>query len=181
MLRVPHYLVTSVVCDHGCMAPPDKVQHHKPSSGDPVIDAVLGTAHLMRETTNVELQTCGLSLWTFKALRALDELGPTRSVDLSDRLGIAARTVTGAVDALEADGLVERQPHPTDRRAHLLVVTQRGRERLADATQVHQSLVKSAGGALTPADREQLLRLVNALGDAFADARRSASADRASR
>lgn len=38
------------------------------------------------------------------------------------------RNVTGLVDALEEYDLVERQPHPTDRRAFLVGLTDQGEE-----------------------------------------------------
>src|SRR6478735_88378 len=141
----------------------------RPDTGDAVVDAVLGTGNRIREGINVELAACGLSLWTFKALRKLDALGPSRSVDLGDALCIAARTVTGAVDALEAEGLVERQPHPADRRAHLLVLTPAGRERLATARAIHQRYIARARTALTEEQRDTLLGLVNQLDAAFQD------------
>jgi DNA-binding MarR family transcriptional regulator len=139
-----------------------------PSSGDPLVDAVVTTANEMRVRTNHDLQSCGLSLWTFKALRALDELGPSRSVDLAQRLRIAPRTVTGAVDALERDHLVERQSHPSDRRAHLLVVTPRGRKRLAEAVAVYEGLMGSATAAFDDHERAVALELLGRLSRTFA-------------
>jgi DNA-binding MarR family transcriptional regulator len=41
-----------------------------------------------------------------------------------------------AVDALEGEGLVERRPDPTDRRARIVVPTDAGRELLAQAEEV---------------------------------------------
>jgi DNA-binding MarR family transcriptional regulator len=38
---------------------------------------------------------------------------------------VTPRAVTGLVDALVADGLVTREPHPTDRRATLVTLTSR--------------------------------------------------------
>jgi DNA-binding MarR family transcriptional regulator len=43
---------------------------------------------------------------------------------------VTARNVTGLVDALEHDGLVERLPYPNDRRASLVRLTPAG-ERLS--------------------------------------------------
>ena len=39
---------------------------------------------------------------------------------------MTARNVTGLIDALEHDGLVERLPHPSDRRATLVRLTVAG-------------------------------------------------------
>jgi DNA-binding MarR family transcriptional regulator len=41
---------------------------------------------------------------------------PWRLLDLSGELSVTARNVTGLVDALQRDGLVERLLHPNDRR-----------------------------------------------------------------
>ncbi len=42
-------------------------------------------------------------------------------------LGLATSTMTGLSDRLEADQLVRRHPHPTDRRLLLLKATPKGR------------------------------------------------------
>jgi DNA-binding MarR family transcriptional regulator len=49
-------------------------------------------------------------------------------------LQVHPTSVTSAVDRLEAQGFVKRQPHPTDRRAVLAAITQAGRARGLAAT-----------------------------------------------
>ncbi|MFD0506250.1 MarR family winged helix-turn-helix transcriptional regulator [Streptomyces chiangmaiensis] len=53
--------------------------------------------------------------------------GPMTQRDLARQLRVTPRNVTGLLDALEGDGLVERGPHPTDRRATLVSLTAQGR------------------------------------------------------
>ncbi|AXK37073.1 MarR family transcriptional regulator [Streptomyces armeniacus] len=53
--------------------------------------------------------------------------GPMTQRALATRLRVTPRNVTGLLDALEADELVVRGPHPTDRRALLVSLTERGR------------------------------------------------------
>jgi DNA-binding MarR family transcriptional regulator len=48
--------------------------------------------------------------------------------ELADALKVTPRNVTGLVDALAADDYLRRTPHPTDRRATLVELTDRGRE-----------------------------------------------------
>jgi len=75
----------------------------------------------------VDGQSCGgLSYLRLHVLGTLASRGPTMMRDLADQLGISARNTTALVDALEEAGLVERQPHPTDRRATLVRVTEGG-------------------------------------------------------
>src|SRR5690606_40003864 len=49
-------------------------------------------------------------------------------------------SVTNIVDRLEADGLVKRVPHPSDRRATLVEITEPGRQRLQAATEAVTSI-----------------------------------------
>src|SRR3990170_8366073 len=59
-------------------------------------------------------------------LRLLYELhcnGPRKMADLADRLGVTPRNVTALVDGLEAESLVRRAPHPTDRRITMVELT----------------------------------------------------------
>ena len=52
----------------------------------------------------------------------------------SDRLQVHVTSVTHAIRRLEADGLVERIPHPTDGRTTLVRLTDLGRSTVEDAT-----------------------------------------------
>jgi DNA-binding MarR family transcriptional regulator len=78
---------------------------------------------------------------------------------LAERLGIDASYVTTIADQLEERGLIERQPHPSDRRVKSLALTPEGRrlrEELAAALWTEVPLLD----ALTPAEREELRRLL---------------------
>src|SRR6266536_3060227 len=50
------------------------------------------------------------------------------------RLAIDRTTMVALLDALEAKGLVERHPHPGDRRRNLVELTARGRQVLDEGT-----------------------------------------------
>lgn len=60
-------------------------------------------------------------LWTL-----LDNGSMTQRA-LAERRGVTPRNVTGLLDALEMDGLIARGAHPTDRRATLVSLTEKGR------------------------------------------------------
>lgn len=60
------------------------------------------------------------------ALRRLDPEQPMPMSDLAGILGCDASNVTGIVDRLEARGLLERRPHPGDRRVKNVAVTGTG-------------------------------------------------------
>jgi DNA-binding MarR family transcriptional regulator len=51
---------------------------------------------------------------------------PIKLSDLATKLRCDNSNVTGIADRLEAAGLAERRPHPTDRRVKTLVLTEHG-------------------------------------------------------
>jgi DNA-binding MarR family transcriptional regulator len=73
----------------------------------------------------------GLTLARAELLWRLRQRGPATQRELSEDLRCTPRNVTGLVDALEAAGLVERRPHPTDRRATLVTLTDVGSQMAA--------------------------------------------------
>ncbi len=52
--------------------------------------------------------------------------GSLAMADLAASMGVSARNITGLVDHLEKDGLVERVPDPNDRRSVLARLTEAG-------------------------------------------------------
>lgn len=61
------------------------------------------------------------------------ERGGTRIGVLAERARMTNQSMGYLVDALESRGYVERRPDPKDRRAALVVITDRGREQIAAA------------------------------------------------
>ncbi|PSL51791.1 DNA-binding MarR family transcriptional regulator [Saccharothrix carnea] len=81
--------------------------------------------------------------------------------ELAARAGLDPSTVSRAVAALVAHGLVERRADPADGRASILVVTERGRAALADAREFYDRLL---GRALADWSTEEVEALTTALG-----------------
>jgi DNA-binding MarR family transcriptional regulator len=92
--------------------------------------------------------------------------GPQIMCDLGEDLGVTARQVTNLVDAMEAEGVVRRAAHPTDRRATVIEITCQG---MAQAEQFygpyHEKLL-AVYRELPEADQRELLRLLQTLTDA---------------
>ena len=79
-------------------------------------------------TTDVDgavSEVTGLSFGKMRALRRI-AAKPMAMGELAALLGMDPPNLTAVVDDLERAGLVERQPHPTDRRAKLVVATAAG-------------------------------------------------------
>lgn len=77
-------------------------------------------------------EALGLSFARVRALRRL-AVQPHTLRGLADRLGADPPYVTLIVDDLEERGLVQRTPHPEDRRAKLVQLTAAGRSAAARA------------------------------------------------
>jgi DNA-binding MarR family transcriptional regulator len=60
---------------------------------------------------------------------------------IGSRLQVHATSVTNAVDRLEAHGLIQRVPHPTDRRTTLAEILPAGRDLALEATEAVNSAV----------------------------------------
>ncbi|WP_242893065.1 MarR family winged helix-turn-helix transcriptional regulator [Actinomadura litoris] len=69
----------------------------------------------------------GLTPTQVVALRELSE--PITARELADRMSCEASNATFVLDRLEEQRLVERRPHPTDRRAKRIVLTPAGERR----------------------------------------------------
>ena len=73
-------------------------------------------------------------------LNFLGEEDRILSRSLGQKLQISSATMTGILDRLEKMDLVERQPHPDDRRAILICLTEQGR---SCAKELHSIMVKA--------------------------------------
>jgi hypothetical protein len=71
--------------------------------------------------------------------------------------------MTNRLDRLEAMGLVEREPDPSDRRGRLVVLTDRGRALVDSAVVDHLENEQRLLGALDDDEREQLAGLLRKL------------------
>lgn len=118
----------------------------------------------------------GASMSRTKLLFYLEhKLGEARAADIADFYSLAPRTVTDAVDALERDGLLRREPDAKDRRVKRLFVTDAGRVAIAATEPVRRQLVEQIYGTLAIDQREQFRVILDQLEIAIAaeEARRT--------
>jgi DNA-binding MarR family transcriptional regulator len=76
------------------------------------------------------LQDAGFDDWTLAQCRVFQRVAPegSRLTDLADQAQMTKQSVSVMVDQLERLGYVRRVPDPTDGRARLIVIEQRGRQ-----------------------------------------------------
>jgi DNA-binding MarR family transcriptional regulator len=121
--------------------------------------------HRMFRAVNDEMSACGLSMARTKVLSRLRDQGPSRQSVLAVDLGLAPHSITDIVDGLERQGLAERRPDATDRRAKLVAITAAGEACLAIAHATRERILKQIFGALSQEDRATFLRLLDTLDD----------------
>ncbi|MGW6932679.1 MarR family winged helix-turn-helix transcriptional regulator [Lentzea sp. NPDC054927] len=68
----------------------------------------LTTAAQVRKAVDEHMALEGVSLARTKVLQVLARLGPVKQTQLAAELGMAARSITQAVEAMARDGLVRR-------------------------------------------------------------------------
>jgi DNA-binding MarR family transcriptional regulator len=100
----------------------------------------------------------GLSASAFQTLAILDGAGEALPGHvIATRLIVSSASMTSLVDTLERRGLVERRPHPTDRRKVLIALTANGQRIVDQHLPVIHAVINRAISTLTESDRAHLL------------------------
>lgn len=83
--------------------------------------------------------------------------------ELSRRMMVTGGNVTGITDQLQEEGLVSREPLPSDRRAYLIRLTPAGRTAFSQMAQAHETWIESLFAGLGKDDRRALFALLGRL------------------
>ncbi|HEY4456470.1 MAG TPA: MarR family transcriptional regulator [Pseudonocardiaceae bacterium] len=107
-----------------------------PSGVMAAVTSVMRVQQILQSAVDGALRPHGLTFARYEALVLLyfSRKGSLPMRVMGQRLQLHPTSVTNIVDRLEADGLVKRIPHPTDRRTTLVEITDEGRARRAEAT-----------------------------------------------
>ena len=106
------------------------------ADGMVAVTSVMRAHQILLARVESALRPYDLSFSRFELLRllAFSRTGALPITKASDRLQVHVTSVTHAIRRLEADGLVQRMPHPTDGRTTLVAITDLGRSTVEDAT-----------------------------------------------
>jgi len=152
-----------------------KQLHNKQHSSSQVdagaaLERLFELAVLLADGMDRELAQRALTRARAGVLWHLSRHGPVTQRALSQALRCSPRNVTGLLDALEAAELVTRDPHPTDRRAVLVSLTEAGSAAvarlLAQRQQAAASLLGDLPGAEVAAFVATLDKVLGRLGSA---------------
>ncbi|HUO41297.1 MAG TPA: MarR family transcriptional regulator [Mycobacterium sp.] len=106
------------------------------AEGMVAVTSVMRAHQILLARVENALRPYDLSFSRFEVLRllAFSRTGALPITKASDRLQVHVTSVTHAIRRLEAAGLVERLPHPTDGRTTLVRITDAGRSIVEQAT-----------------------------------------------
>jgi DNA-binding MarR family transcriptional regulator len=119
---------------------------------------VVEVARLLRRRYDRALDRAGLGL-THAEARTLALIGHVpgrRQAALAEALNIEPMSLTGALDRLEAGGLVLRRPDPADRRAKLVATTAAAAPVLKRVAAVAETVIAEATTGLADAEIEAM-------------------------
>lgn len=110
------------------------------TDGVHVFDRLLEIALLIQQDMSRELGPAGLTAARTHLLWEVHHRGPSTQQALAAALQVSPRNVTGLVDAVEKGGFARREPHPTDRRAILVTLTDRGTRAMTDMAESRRQI-----------------------------------------
>jgi DNA-binding MarR family transcriptional regulator len=109
------------------------------------------------------LATHGLTMWGYVVLSALDRGAMRTQSALAEAINADKTRIIRTLDDLQADGYIERNPDPDDRRVRLLAITAAGRK-VKDAAQADiQRGEERWLGQLSADERRVFLRVLRRL------------------
>lgn len=128
------------------------------------VDQVLELVVLLNRDMQLSFERDGLTeararlLWVLRG-------GPVTQRELADALAVTPRNVTGLVDGLVATGYVARAPHPTDRRAVLVTLTDAGSTLLTSMVEGYAEMHDLLFGGLSERQLRDLRRSLAIVND----------------
>jgi len=105
----------------------------------------------------------GLTLAQFDVLVQLQREEGITQQQLADRLLVTKGNVTGLIDRLEREKLVERRSDSEDRRSNLLYLTDSGSAQILQILPEHKTQLRTLMDILSREKQEQLLTLLQEL------------------
>jgi len=117
------------------------------------------------------LSSLGTRHGRFVLLMLLHKHGPGEMTpaELAGKTGVTRATISGLLDGLAKDGLVERRPDPQDRRITRLFLTEAGDQLLERVRPIYSEWFTSVISPLTEDERKQLVFILQKLQQRLAE------------
>jgi len=115
-----------------------------------------GAGRSLAEAERPVLERHGLSMWQYVVLSALAAGAAPSQLVLAQQIRYDKTRLIGLLDALEAEGLVVRDPDPSDRRARVVRLTREGVRRHATVRTAIREVEDAKLAGLAPEARRLL-------------------------
>lgn len=132
---------------------------------DRIVETLVYLYAESRRVTKSEARARGLTGPQLSVLKILEATGDLSLTELSERMSAKNSTITGIVDRMERDGLVERERSSIDRRVVRIRATEAGRAIARSVPVTAMEILAAALGALSEVDRRDLHRILLAMAD----------------
>ena len=106
-------------------------------------------------------KSTGLSMPQFSILMQLHHKGACGLSEISERFEVSPAAASQLVDKLVQSGYIQREEDPSDRRAKLLNLTEKGRELIRQGIDERYRWVEELAGRLTAEERMQVSEALN--------------------
>ncbi len=130
---------------------------------DRIIEAVVYLYTEARRVTKEVARERGLTGPQISAIKILESFGDISLSELSDRMSARNSTITGLVDRMERNGLVERIRSAEDRRVTLIRLTPEGARIAREIPVDSMQILGAALDSLSRRDRHELRRILVSL------------------
>ena len=90
--------------------------------------------------------------------------------ELSSRMMVSNGNVTGLVERLVSDGLIDRRAAPKDRRSQIVSLTAEGRRAFRTMARTHENWIAEIFGELSASDIDMLMKMLAMAKTSTADA-----------
>ncbi|WP_421782034.1 MarR family winged helix-turn-helix transcriptional regulator [Kiloniella litopenaei] len=117
-------------------------------------------ARLFFQGLRDEIAPLGIAPAQFMTLLELWKADDLTQKDLVERLDVEQATMANTITRMERDGLIERRPMPTDKRAKAIVATAKAKAIQKDAMDAAMKVNRSFLEVLSPEEQTQLLDLM---------------------
>lgn len=134
-------------------------------SGHELAMALRAAYLAMHRRTDALLASSGVTADQFVVLSALAEGDALTQRELVDRTSSDPSTLRAMLVLLERQQLIERRPHPTDRRARTVSLTKEGKRVFRDLWRKSEGLRKELLADATPEDVASLVIQLRRLAD----------------
>lgn len=106
--------------------------------------ATAKAAKIMNDAFNNVVLKYGLTRSQCIAMYYINSAGSTNQKDLAKQMNIRESTMTGLLDRMERDGLIERKPDKEDMRRKSISLSKKGVEELDNISHVSEEFIKEA-------------------------------------